>query len=142
MALHAPDVVISKPVALKMTRISSDVTSTLWKTSKHGSPVEVELRHLRRYFLSIYNKYPLNVDIWSYSTAFKFGKKIAGHKNTKNAFKAIDYGSQAYNTYANFKQGRGFEDDEDVFGRDLDAEEFFERDYDVLDERDIIDDLD
>ena len=39
-------------------------------------------------------------------------------------------------------QTRGFEDDEDVFERDLDAEELFERDFDLLDERDIIDDLD
>jgi len=37
---------------------------------------------------------------------------------------------------------RGFEDDEEAFVRDLDAEELFERDYDLLNERDIMDDLD
>ena len=37
---------------------------------------------------------------------------------------------------------RGFEDDEDIFVRDLDAEDLFERDYDLLNERDIMDDLD
>ena len=86
-----------------------------------------------------YNNYPLNADIRSYSSAYKVGKEIAGHKNTKNAFKALDYGSRIY---SNLHQSRGFEDDEDVFERDLDAEELFERDFDLLDERDIIDDLD
>jgi hypothetical protein len=39
-------------------------------------------------------------------------------------------------------QSRGLEHNEDLFGRDLDAEELFGREYDYLDERDIIDDLD
>ena len=40
-------------------------------------------------------------------------------------------------------QRRGFEDDEELSRRDLDAEEVFEREYyDVLDERDTFDDLD
>ena len=37
---------------------------------------------------------------------------------------------------------RGLEENEDLFGRDFDAEELFEREYDVLDERDIIDNED
>jgi hypothetical protein len=77
------------------------------------------------------------------SSAFKIGKKIAGHKNTKNAFRALDYSQQAYGAVQQFRQlrSRGFEDDEDIFVRDLDAEELVGRD-DLLDQRDIIDDLD
>ena len=104
--------------------------------SKHGSPLT--LRHLSQYLLSIYNNYPLNADIRSYRSAYKVGKRIAEHKHTKNAFKAAKYGSEIY---GNLNQ-RGFEDDEDIFVRDLDAEDLFERDYDLLNERDIMDDLD
>ena len=72
---------------------------------------------------SNYNNYPLNEDIWSYSSAYKVGKEIAGHKNTKNAFKALDYGSRIY---SNLHQSRGFEDDDDVFVRDFDASDDLE----------------
>jgi len=51
--------------------------------------------------------------------------------------KGVDYGQQAAGAF----QSRGLEDDEDIFIRDLDAEEFFGREYD-LDERGTIDDLD
>jgi hypothetical protein len=46
----------------------------------------------------------------------------------------------AYNAFGG--QRRSLEDDEGLFERDLDSEELFERDYDLLDERDILDDLD
>ena len=39
-------------------------------------------------------------------------------------------------------RSRGLEDDEELLRRDLDAEEFFGRDYDLFDERDTFDDLD
>lgn len=39
-------------------------------------------------------------------------------------------------------QARGLEDDEEFSGRDLDAEEVFGRENDLLDERDTFDDLD
>ena len=101
--------------------------------SKHGSPSTS--RQLGQYFLSIYKKYPLNADIWTYSTLFKYGPKFIKH--TKNFLKGVGYGEQAAGAY----QSRALEDDEDLFVRDLDAEEFFGREYD-LDERGIIDDLD
>ena len=93
--------------------------------SKPGSPLE--LRDLGQYFLSIYNKYSLNADIWLYSKAFKMARRIAKHKHTKKAFKAVDYASEIY---GNLRQ-RGFEDGEDIFIHDLDSEELWERDYDL-----------
>ena len=36
---------------------------------------------------------------------------------------------------------RGLEDDEELLQRDLDAEELFGREYDLFDERDIVDDI-
>ena len=38
--------------------------------------------------------------------------------------------------------GRGLEDDEELSLRDLEAEDIFEREYDLFDERDTFDDLD
>ena len=102
------------PVALKVRMIS-----------KHESPLVLRLQLLSQYLLSNYNNYPLNADISSYRSAYKIGKEIAGHKHTKNAFKAIDYGTQAYGM---FKQNRGFEGDDagDVFVRDLEASDDLE----------------
>jgi hypothetical protein len=71
-----------------------------------------------------------------------WGTKVSEHKHTQNAMKAVDYGSQIYGAYGAMKQSRSLEDDEDLFVRDLDAEELFGREYDLLDERDTIDDLD
>ena len=72
-----------------------------------------------------------------YSSAFKFGSRLLKHKHTRHAFKALDYGSQAYGAV----QNRDLEDD-DIFVRDLDTEEVFGRESDLLDERDAFDDLD
>ena len=108
--------------------------------SKHGSPLN--LTQLGQYFLSIYNKFPLNADLWPYSTVVRFGTKVAKHKHTKNFMTGVDYGQQISST---LQSSRDLEDnDEDLFrvGRDLDTEELFEREYDLLDERDIIFDLD
>jgi len=74
------------------------------------------------------------------SDAFKFGERIAKHKNTKHLMTAVDVGSQAYGAYQMVKS-RGLED-EDIFERDLDTDELFGREYDLLDERDTFDDLD
>ena len=54
---------------------------------------------------------------------------------------AVDTASQVYGAYQMVKS-RGFEDDEDMFVRDVDTEELFGREYDLLDERDTFDDLD
>ena len=117
----------NKTVVLKVTIpvMSSYVTSTLRMISKHGSLLVLRLQLLSQYLLSNFNNYHLNADIWSYRSAYKIGKEIAGHKNTKNAFKAIDYGTQAYGM---FKQNRGFEGDDasDVFVRDLEASDDLE----------------
>ena len=93
--------------------------------SKHESPFVLRLQLSSQYLSSNYNNYPLNADIWSFRSAYKIGKEIAGHKHTKNAFKAIDYGTQAYGM---FKQNRGFEGDDtsDVFVRDLDTSDDLE----------------
>ena len=48
---------------------------------------------------------------------FKFGSKVAKHKHTRNALKAADVGQQVYSAL----QTRGSEDNEDLFGRDVDA---------------------
>ena len=69
---------------------------------------------------------------------FKFGSKVAKHKHTRKALKAADVGQQIYGAF----QNRGLEDNEDLFVRDLDDEELFGREYDLLDERDTFDDLD
>ena len=61
-------------------------------------PLEVKALRVS-IFLLTYSKYPLNADIWSYSAAFKNRKRIAEHKNTKNAFKDIDYGMQFFDTF-------------------------------------------
>ena len=66
---------------------------------------------------------------------------LAEHKNTKHVMTAVDTASQVYGAYQMVKS-RGFEDDEDMFVRDVDTEEFFGREYDLLDERDTFDDLD
>ena len=79
------------------------------------------------FFLSNFNKYSLNADLRSYRSAFKFGKRIAKHKNTKHILNAIDYEQQVEGAL----QSR--DDNEDLFGRDLDVEELFGREYDILD---------
>jgi len=70
--------------------------------------------------------------------AFKFGMRLGEHKHAKHLKTAIDVGTDAYQTV----NSRGLEDDEDIFVRDLDTEELFGREYDLLDERDTFDDLD
>jgi len=75
------------------------------------------------------------------SDAWKFGRKLSEHKNTKHLMTAVDVGSQVYGA-VQMVNPRGLEDDEDIFGRDLDTEELFGREYDLFDERDTFDDLD
>jgi hypothetical protein len=75
------------------------------------------------------------------SDAWRFGKMLSEHKNTKHLMTAVDVGTQAYGAYQMVKS-RGLEDDEDMFERDVDTEELFGREYDLLDERDTFDDLD
>ena len=76
---------------------------------------------------------------------------MARHEHTKKAVKHLKTGVEIYKSYQQMQQDqqptrRSFDDDEDVFVlRDLDDhEEFFGREfeYDLFDERDIIDDLD
>ena len=100
--------------------------------SKHGSP-----SILGQYFLTIYNEYPLNADLRSYRKAFKFGERVIKDKRTRKfakgvnrAANGIDAGQQVVSAF----QSRGLEDNEDL--------ELFGREYDLVDERDIIDDLD
>jgi len=81
---------------------------------------------------------PLRFNLKSAGTVMRFGTKVAKHKNTKHFLTGVDYGNQIASTV----QSRGLEDNEDLFGRDLDAEELFGREYDLLDDRDIIYDLD
>jgi len=62
----------------------------------------------------------------------------------QNIVETAGKGFDAYNNYKNNNPNpnpRGLEPNEDLFNRDLDVEEFFEREFD-LDERDIFDDLD
>ena len=66
---------------------------------------------------------------------------LSKHKHTKHALKAFDTASQVYGDVQTMNS-RGFEDDEDMFVRDVDTEELFGREYDLLDERDTFDDLD
>ena len=61
---------------------------------------------------------------------------------SQSAVETAAKGFDAYNNYKNSNPNpRGLEPNEDLFNRDLDVEEFFEREFD-LDERDIFDDLD
>ena len=121
MALHVPvGVMSSNPVGLKTRKTYSDVTSTLLMISKHGSPPD--LGQLGQYSLTIYNKYFLNADFWSYRKAFEFGKKIFKDKRTRRFAKGagrfadgVDIGQQVASNF----QSRGFEDAFD----DLEARE-------------------
>ena len=62
--------------------------------------------------LIIYNKYLLNADLWSYSKEFEFGEKMFTHKS----------GNDARRSPWTFRiHPRGFEDEEDLFERDIDA---------------------
>jgi len=61
------------------------------------------------------------------------------HKRHPKHFKA---GAELANQVSQSITTRGWEDDEDFLRRDLDAEELFGRDYNFLDERDILDYLD
>jgi hypothetical protein len=84
---------------------------------------------------------PPGLGIKSASRILSFGRKASKSKHTGRFLDGLDYGQQAYDAV----NSRGLEDDEDLFVRDLDAEEFFGREYDFLDERDhdtIVDDLD
>ena len=47
----------------------------------------------------------------------------------------MDYGQQIAGAF----QSRALEDNEDLFGRDIDAGELFGREYDLLEERDDLD---
>ena len=81
-------------------------------------------------------------NFWLYSGAIKF---VAKHRRTKQAVKGLDRvatGVAVGQEIASTFQSRGFEENEDLYGRDLNAEELYGREYDLLDERDIIDDLD
>ena len=79
---------------------------------------------LGQYFFNAYfNKHPLNGDLWSYSTAFKYGKKIASHIHTQDVMTAADLGNQI-NTAVH---RRALEDMENLFVRDLEAREPSER---------------
>ena len=134
---------LSNPVGLKTRKTYSNVTLTLLMISKHGSPPN--LGQLCQYFFYIDNKIQLNADLWSYSKAFKFIKKIGGSKRTRRVAKGFNRAANAYDAgqqISNTFRSRGLEDDEYLYGRDLDVEEFFGREYDLLEERDAIDDLD
>jgi hypothetical protein len=96
---------------------------------------------LGQYRLSIYNRYPLNADLWLYSRVFSFGRRASRNRHLRRLSKGADYADQAQQAYSSVRS-RGLEDDEELFGRDLDDEELFGREYDLLDERDISDDLD
>ena len=113
--------------------------------SKHGSPPN--LSQLCQYFFYIDNKIQLNADLWSYSKAFKFIKKIGGSKRTRKFAKGVNRAANAYDVGQQISstfQSRGLEDDEYLYRRDLDVEELFWRESDLLEERasDAIDDLD
>ena len=108
--------------------------------SKHGSPPN--FGQLCQYFFYIDNKIQLNA---SYSKAFKFIKKIGGSKRTRRVAKGVNRAANAYDVGQQISstfQSRGLEDDDYLYGRDLDVEELFGREYDLLEERDAIDDLD
>jgi hypothetical protein len=91
---------------------------------------------------------PVKFSLKSASTAVGWVNRMSKHEHTKKAVKYLKTGADLYSSYQQQQQQptrRSFEDDEDVFVlRDLDDEEFFGReyDYDLFDERDIIDDLD
>jgi len=77
--------------------------------------------------------------------AIKFGKMVATHKRTKKIATGVNRvatGVAVGQEIVNTLQSRGLEEYEDLFGRDLDAEELYGREYDLFDERDTIDDLD
>ena len=57
------------------------------------------------------------MQISGHSKLLKMGSKVVEHKHTQNALTAVDIASQVYNAV----RSRGLEDDEDLFGRDLDA---------------------
>ena len=79
--------------------------------SKFGSAVSV--------FFYIDNKTQLNADLWSYSEAFKFIKKIGGSKRTRRVAKGVNRAANAYGAgqqISNTFQSRGLEDDEYLYG--------------------------
>ena len=117
--------------------------TTLLTISKHGNLVLVQLR---QYLQSIYNKYPLKADVCSYSLG-KLGPKAVtfakNHVGDIASVVGLGLALKPAPKPKNQPQRRGLEFDEDLVVRDLDAEELFGREYDLLDERDItIDDLD
>lgn len=57
------------------------------------------------------------------------------HKHGGHFMKGMEFG-------IGFLQNRALENEDGLFGRDLDAEELLERDRDFLDERDTFDDMD
>lgn len=59
-----------------------------------------------------------------------YRKFIKHNKHAKNLFRGVKIAN-------NFVQSRGLEEDDSLFVRDLDAEELFGREYDLLDERDL-----
>ena len=115
--------------------------------SKHGSPLIVELG---QYYIYIYNKYPLNADIWSYcrlAMVTKFAlKHMKRHRDGKTAGNDVAMPSSGPGAGLPSQESqptrRELEDSEDLLERDLYDEELFGREYDLLDERETIDDED
>jgi hypothetical protein len=67
------------------------------------------------------------------SDAAKAGRRLAvKHRAGHRLGQAMDVASAASQSL----QNREFVDDEEVFGRDLDAEELFGREYDLFDDLD------
>jgi len=122
--------------ALKAAEYGQDIYNTVQSRGLEDDE-DLFLRELDA-FDDLEAREPIKFNTKSATAAFKWGKRLAGHKNTKKALKAAEYGQDIYNTV----QSRGLEDNEDFFVRDLDAEELFGREYDLLDERDAFDDLD
>jgi hypothetical protein len=80
----------------------------------------------------------------SIATLAKLGSRIHPHKKTLNRVAKVTNGIYNGQQFVSSFQGqsRSLEDDEGLFERDLESEELFERGNDLLDERDIFDDLD
>ena len=100
--------------------------------SKHGSPPNSS--QLCQLFFYIYSKTQLNADLWSYSKALEFAEKIGKSKRTRRVAKGVDRAATAYDVgqqISNTFQSHGLEDNEYIYGRDLDVEELFGWEYDL-----------
>jgi hypothetical protein len=109
-----------------------DPGSGSFEPTSHFSPIGRDLDDLEA-------REPIGFE--SAGSEFEFEKKITEDKRARRFLTVLDhdYEQQITGTF----HSHGLEDDnEDLSGRDLEAEELFGRGYDLLEERDIIDDLD